>query len=160
MSNFESLPASKFVLKSNDRFRYYQNVCTPGYTFVFWQWPQWESHIDWMALNGINLPLAFTAQEAIWNRVYRNVYNSLLRGSSDSMIIVRISAKCDSKGIGPPFCWACFLTLEPNGEPEWLGRTASALLAQLHCQSPALDSRKNEKLWDDSGSPRFCWSHS
>ena len=61
------------VLTSNDRWRYYQNVCTPGYTFVFWQWPQWEAHIDWMVLNGINMPLAFTAQEAIWIRVYQQV---------------------------------------------------------------------------------------
>ena len=26
-----------------------------------------------MALNGINLPLAFTGQEAIWQRVYRKI---------------------------------------------------------------------------------------
>ena len=37
------------------------------------QWPQWEKHIDWMALNGVNLPLAFVAQEAIWERVYTKV---------------------------------------------------------------------------------------
>ena len=66
------------VLTSNDRWRYYQNVCTPGYTFVFWQWPQWEAHIDWMVLNGINMPLAFTAQEAIWIRVYQQVTSLLL----------------------------------------------------------------------------------
>lgn len=52
------------------RFRYYQNVCTPGYSSTWWKWPQWEKNIDWMALNGINLALAFTAQEAIWNKVY------------------------------------------------------------------------------------------
>ena len=46
------------------------NVCTFGYTYAFWQWSQWEKHIDWMTLNGINLPLAFVAQEAIWQRVY------------------------------------------------------------------------------------------
>ena len=50
--------------------RYYQNVCTPGYSFVWWQWPDWERHIDWMALNGVNLPLAFTGQEEIWRRVW------------------------------------------------------------------------------------------
>ena len=66
------------VLTSNDRWRYYQNVCTPGYTFVFWQWPQWEAHIDWMVLNGINMPLAFTAQEAIWIRAYQQVTSLLL----------------------------------------------------------------------------------
>ena len=49
------------------------NVCTFGYTYAFWKWPEWEKHIDWMALNGINLPLAFVAQEAIWERVYSQV---------------------------------------------------------------------------------------
>ena len=29
-------------------------------------------HIDWMALNGINLPLAQTGQEEIWRRVWRS----------------------------------------------------------------------------------------
>lgn len=66
-----SLPQARFNLTSNDKFRYYQNVCTPGYSFAFWKWDQWEAHIDWMALNGINLPLAFVGQEAIWIRVYK-----------------------------------------------------------------------------------------
>lgn len=52
------------------RFRYYQNVCTAGYSSTWWQWEQWERNIDWMALNGINLALAFHGQEAIWERVY------------------------------------------------------------------------------------------
>lgn len=51
------------------RFRYYQNVCTVSYSSAWWKWPRWEREIDWMALNGINLPLAFTGQEAIWKRV-------------------------------------------------------------------------------------------
>jgi alpha-N-acetylglucosaminidase len=33
-------------------------------------WTRWQRQIDWMALNGINLPLAFTGQETIWQRVY------------------------------------------------------------------------------------------
>ena len=70
---FDQLPGANFTLNSTDLVRYHQNVCTPGYTFAFWQWPQWEAHIDWMALNGVNLPLAFTAQEAVWNTVYRKV---------------------------------------------------------------------------------------
>lgn len=55
---------------TQDRFRYYQNACTVSYSFAWWQWPRWEKEIDWMALNAINLPLAFTGQEAIWWRVY------------------------------------------------------------------------------------------
>lgn len=43
-----------------------------GYSSAWWQWPEWERNIDWMALNGINLALAFTAQEAIWQRLYRD----------------------------------------------------------------------------------------
>jgi len=40
-----------------------------SYSFAWWNWTQWEQAIDWMAMNGINLPLAFTAGEAIWQKV-------------------------------------------------------------------------------------------
>ncbi|XP_021938138.1 alpha-N-acetylglucosaminidase isoform X2 [Zootermopsis nevadensis] len=66
----EKLPPVNITVTSVDRFRYYQNVCTTSYSFVWWGWPRWEREIDWMALNGINLALAFTGQEAIWQRVY------------------------------------------------------------------------------------------
>lgn len=68
----KTLPKVDRYLRSNSKFQYYENVCTFGYTFAFWNWTQWESHIDWMALNGINLPLAFTGQEAIWSKVYKS----------------------------------------------------------------------------------------
>ncbi|XP_046664926.1 alpha-N-acetylglucosaminidase-like isoform X2 [Homalodisca vitripennis] len=64
------LPPANVQKVAKDRFRYYQNVCTTSYSFVWWDWKQWERHIDWMALNGINLALAFNGQEAIWQRVY------------------------------------------------------------------------------------------
>jgi len=38
---------------------------------VWWDWKRWEKEIDWMALQGINLPLAFTGQEAIWQKVFK-----------------------------------------------------------------------------------------
>ncbi|XP_070164978.1 alpha-N-acetylglucosaminidase isoform X3 [Polyergus mexicanus] len=69
----KKLPKVQVKITSNDRFRYYQNVCTVGYSSVWWQWEQWERNIDWMALNGINLALAFTAQEAIWQRLYQEL---------------------------------------------------------------------------------------
>jgi len=40
-------------------------------SYVWWTWEQWEKEIDWMALQGINLPLAFTGQEAIWQKVFQ-----------------------------------------------------------------------------------------
>ncbi|KAI5624201.1 alpha-N-acetylglucosaminidase isoform X1 [Silurus asotus] len=55
------------------RFRYYQNVCTQSYSSVWWDWSRWQREIDWMALNGINLPLAFTGQEALWQQVYTSM---------------------------------------------------------------------------------------
>lgn len=45
-------------------------MCTVSYSFVWWNWTRWEREIDWMAMNGINLPLAFNGQEAIWQRLY------------------------------------------------------------------------------------------
>ncbi|CAL1530342.1 unnamed protein product [Lymnaea stagnalis] len=61
---------SPIKVTTNDQFRYYQNVCTLSYTMAFWAWDRWEQEIDWMALHGINLPLAFVGQEAIFQRVY------------------------------------------------------------------------------------------
>ena len=43
--------------------RFFLNYCTYGYTMPWWNWKEWEHFIDWMALNGINLPLAITGQE-------------------------------------------------------------------------------------------------
>lgn len=53
--------------------RFFLNYCTYGYTMVWWQWKQWERFIDWMALNGINQPLALTGQEAVWQEVWREM---------------------------------------------------------------------------------------
>ncbi|MDP4186227.1 MAG: alpha-N-acetylglucosaminidase, partial [Bacteroidota bacterium] len=52
------------------RNRFFLNYCTFGYTMPWWQWKDWERFIDWMALNGINMPLAITGQEAIWYKVW------------------------------------------------------------------------------------------
>lgn len=51
--------------------RYFLNYCTFGYTMPWWQWADWERFIDWMALQGVNLPLAITGQEAVWQEVWR-----------------------------------------------------------------------------------------
>lgn len=51
--------------------RFFLNYCTFGYTMPWWQWEDWQWFIDWMALNGINMPLATTGQEAIWYKVWK-----------------------------------------------------------------------------------------
>ncbi|MCX2476992.1 alpha-N-acetylglucosaminidase [Pedobacter sp. MC2016-05] len=50
--------------------RFFLNYCTFGYTMPWWDWQDWEHLIDWMALNGINMPLSITGQEAIWYKVW------------------------------------------------------------------------------------------
>ncbi|WP_417015734.1 alpha-N-acetylglucosaminidase [Alistipes sp.] len=52
------------------RLRYFLNVCTFGYTTPYWDWERWERELDWMALHGVNLPLATVASEAIARRVW------------------------------------------------------------------------------------------
>ena len=52
------------------RDRFFLNYCTYGYTMVWWGWKEWEHFIDWMALNGINLPLAITGEESVWREVW------------------------------------------------------------------------------------------
>lgn len=49
--------------------RYFFNYCTFSYSMAWWDWTQWEQMIDWMALKGINAPLAVTGQEAVWRKV-------------------------------------------------------------------------------------------
>lgn len=53
--------------------RFFLNYCTLGYTMPFWKWRDWERMIDWMALNGVNMPLAITGQEAVWRNVWRKL---------------------------------------------------------------------------------------
>lgn len=55
------------------RHRYFLNYCCFGFTMPFWDWQQWEWLIDWMALNGVNMPLAVTGQEAVWQAVCRRL---------------------------------------------------------------------------------------
>ena len=56
----EVLPAVKQKERheTDMKYRYDFNYCTFSYTMAFWDWTRWEKEIDWMALHGINLPLA------------------------------------------------------------------------------------------------------
>lgn len=77
--NAVELPAGLPVLSRPVRVqarvpqRFFLNYCTFGYTMPWWQWADWERFIDWMALNGVNMPLAITGQEAIWLKVWTDL---------------------------------------------------------------------------------------
>ena len=68
----KKLPAVPEPVEASARVknRFFLNYCTYGYTMPWWQWADWEHFIDWMALNGINLPLAITGQESIWYQIW------------------------------------------------------------------------------------------
>ena len=51
------------------RLRYNLNYCTFSYSMAFWDWERWEREIDWMALHGINMPLAAVGVECVWRNL-------------------------------------------------------------------------------------------
>ena len=50
-------------------YRYYLNYCTYSYSIAFWTRERWEQEIDWMALHGINIPLALVGTDVVWKNV-------------------------------------------------------------------------------------------
>lgn len=86
---------------------------TFSYTAAFWSWEDWELQLDWMALHGINLPLAWVGFEHTLVEVFREI------GLTDNEISSFLS--------GPSFqAWNRFGNIQgdwgPNG-PEALPDT-------------------------------------
>lgn len=77
------LPALDHVLhgKAKVKQRFFLNYCTFGYTMPWWGWKEWERLIDWMALNGVTMPLANTGMESVLQRLWRK------EGLSDGEIL-------------------------------------------------------------------------
>ena len=69
------LPASLPRVTSPERhetdlkLRYDFNYCTFSYSMAFWDWKRWQTEIDWMALHGVNLPLAIVGEEVAWRNM-------------------------------------------------------------------------------------------
>nr|WP_314897696.1 alpha-N-acetylglucosaminidase [uncultured Flavobacterium sp.] len=55
------------------QYRYYLNYCTFNYSMSWWDWERWQKEIDWMAMHGINMPLAITGEEYTWYEVYKEM---------------------------------------------------------------------------------------
>ncbi|EMD32579.1 glycoside hydrolase family 89 protein [Gelatoporia subvermispora B] len=53
-------------------YRYHFNTVTFDYTAAFWTFEQWELELDWLALRGVNLPLAWVGYEYILIEVLRD----------------------------------------------------------------------------------------
>ena len=69
------LPTVLPAVKARERretdltLRYDFNYCTFSYSMAFWDWKRWEQEIDWMALHGVNLPLAIVGEECVWRNI-------------------------------------------------------------------------------------------
>ena len=92
--------------------RYDFNYCTFSYSMAFWDWQRWQQEIDWMALHGVNMPLAIVGEECVWR-------NMLLRLGYSEEEIGRFIA-------GPAFlAWWEMNNLEGWGGPlplSWYAR--------------------------------------
>jgi len=67
------LPKKSVRKKSPYNYRYYLNYCTFNYSMSWWDWARWEKEIDWMAIHGINMPLAITGEEYTWYLLYKDM---------------------------------------------------------------------------------------
>ncbi|MCC8016811.1 MAG: alpha-N-acetylglucosaminidase [Clostridiales bacterium] len=66
--NIKSLKMFDGELKKiiKQKYRVYMNYCTLDYSMCWWDFSRWEKEIDFMAMNGINMPLAVVGTEAVW----------------------------------------------------------------------------------------------
>lgn len=60
------VPAQERFFTAPQEYRVYMNYCTFGYSALFWDWERWEKEIDFMAMNGINMPLSIIGTQGVW----------------------------------------------------------------------------------------------
>ncbi|KRZ50491.1 Alpha-N-acetylglucosaminidase, partial [Trichinella nativa] len=117
-----SPPHKQMMFKSIGRYRYFGNVCTFSYSFAFWNWSRWEYFIDWMALNGINLPLAHVGNEVVWKSVFQDF------GLTDEEI--------DQHFAGPGFLAWIFPTANLLSAKCWIFNSTYSCLKFVHPSDP------------------------
>ena len=109
-------PAVEVLHQSVDAtYRYSWNVCTHGYSMPWWDWARWELELDFMALQGVNLPLLFTGQEYVLTQVFTQEFN-LTRAE-----------------LVPFFSGPAFLPWQRMGNEAGLGGPLSAAYVGQHC---------------------------
>lgn len=71
----EPLPEIQGVVRKTSpyEYRHYFNYCTFNYTASWWDWKRWQREIDYLAMHGINMPMALTGQNIVWDKVYREL---------------------------------------------------------------------------------------
>ncbi len=69
----ETLPILKEKIRKTTTLKYRTayNYCTYSYTMPWWNWDQWQREIDFLAMNGVNMPLQPLGQEATWIETFK-----------------------------------------------------------------------------------------
>lgn len=90
------------------KYRVYLNYCTLDYSMCWWDFKRWEREIDFMAMNGINMPLCVVGSEAVW-------YETLLQfGFTEKEALSTVS--------GPAFwAWQLMTNIEGYLPPKDAG---------------------------------------
>ena len=112
--------------------RYAFNYCTFSYSMAFWDWARWEKEIDWLALHGVNLPLAIVGEECVWR-------NMLLKLGYTEEEVGKFIA-------GPAFL--------ADEQPRRVGWSAASLLVRPSGEVAETDPRPYEAT---GHAPRVAW---
>lgn len=67
------LPTHKVTHIIEQEKRVYMNCRAFSYTACWWDWDRWEKEIDFMAMNGINMPVSLVGTEAVWYYTLRDL---------------------------------------------------------------------------------------
>jgi alpha-N-acetylglucosaminidase len=112
-----NLPKIDKKVKVNNLYKHrvYYNYCTLSYTAAWWDWKRWEQEIDYLALNGINMPLSVIGLEAVW-------YNTLLK-------FKYTDEEARKFLVGPAFfAWQWMTNIQSHGGPLPLNWIKSHIL--------------------------------
>ncbi len=86
------------------KYRVMFNYCTLSYTCSWWDWPRWQRELDFLAMNGINMPLGVIGLEGVW-------YNTLLKNGFTDLEVRTFL-------VGPSFfAWQWMTNIEGHGGP-------------------------------------------
>ena len=160
--------------RTGGAWSYYQNVCTVSYSMAWWDWQRWERELDWMATRGINLPLAFTGQEAVAQTVFRalGVSDEGMGGFFAGPAFLAWYRMGNVRGVGLPVGaplpqawidaqWALQLRIVARAKalgmtpvlPGFAGFVPAALAAAQPAQATAIGPSAS---WDDAFNGTFC----
>ncbi|MFB6718738.1 alpha-N-acetylglucosaminidase TIM-barrel domain-containing protein [Kribbella sp. NPDC056345] len=65
------LPTAPISRTSTVEHRFALNDTNEGYTGPYQSWPEWERHLDVLALNGVNEALLYVGQEAVYRETFQ-----------------------------------------------------------------------------------------